>query len=233
MLQDLQNLMEVQVADKEILRLKEEVAALPKRVAVIEQKLAATKAKLEKAKATAKADETAKKKYETAIVDVQGKISKYRDQSLAVKTNDQYKALMQLEIEKQALKKEDDANSRERLAVIDKELAEIREKSNALKAAWKQEKDLIARQRGLKEKLEQLRIEEQTEERKGNLQRVAEIRYGLIRQTEEELKKLTSQLEKTSARRMSRTDSTFADCAKAVQKRMTVMAVTYTIRVIF
>src|SRR6266581_1022898 len=71
----------------------------------------------------------------------------------------------QLEIEKQALKKEDDANSRERLAVIDKELAEIREKSNALKAAWKQEKDLIARQRGLKEKLEQLRIEEQTEER--------------------------------------------------------------------
>jgi ATP-dependent Clp protease ATP-binding subunit ClpB len=109
---------------------------------------------------------------------------------------------MQLEIEKQALKKEDDANSRERLAVIDKELAEIREKSNALKAAWKQEKDLIARQRGLKEKLEQLRIEEQAEERKGNLQRVAEIRYGLIRQTEEELKKLTSQLEKTSARRM-------------------------------
>ena len=63
---------------------------------------------------------------------------------------------MQLEIEKQALKKEDDPNSRERLAVIDKELAEIREKSNALKAAWKQEKDLIARQRGLKEKLEQL-----------------------------------------------------------------------------
>jgi predicted nucleic acid-binding Zn-ribbon protein len=94
MLQDLQNLMELQVADKEILRLKEEVAALPKRVAVIEEKLAATKAKLEKAKAAAKADEAAKKKYETAIVDVQGKISKFRDQSLAVKTNDQYKALM-------------------------------------------------------------------------------------------------------------------------------------------
>src|SRR6201982_3086619 len=47
---------------------------------------------------------------------------------------------MQLEIEKQALKKEDDPNSRERLAVIDKELAEIREKSNSLKAAWNQEK---------------------------------------------------------------------------------------------
>ena len=125
---------------------------------------------------------------------------------------------MQLEIEKQALKKEDDANSRERLAVIDKELAEIREQSNALKAAWKQEKDLIARQRGLKEKLEQLRIEEQTEERKGNLQRVAEIRYGLIRQTEEELKKLTTQLEKTSARRMLKEEVDEEDVARIVSK---------------
>jgi len=94
MLQDVQNLMELQVADKEILRLKEEVAALPKRVAVIENKLAATRAKLEKAKTAAKADEAARKKYETAIQDLQGKISKFRDQSLAVKTNDQYKALM-------------------------------------------------------------------------------------------------------------------------------------------
>ena len=97
----------------------------------------------------------------------------------------------QLEIEHQALKKEDDPNSRERLAVIDKELAEIREKSNALKANWKKEKDMIARSRALKEKIEQLKIEEQAEERKGNLQRVAEIRYGLLRQTEEELAKLT------------------------------------------
>src|SRR6202795_2539432 len=108
----------------------------------------------------------------------------------------------QLEIEKQALKKEDDPNSKERVSGLKKTLAGIREKSTALKAAWKQEKDLIARQRSLKEKLEQFRIEEQTEERKGNLQRVAEIRYSLIRQVEEELNQLTAQLEKTSARRM-------------------------------
>ena len=99
----------------------------------------------------------------------------------------------QLEIEKQALKKESDPNSKERLAVIEKELAELREKSNALKANWKREKDLIAKARTLKEKIEQLKIEEQAEERKGNLQRVAEIRYGLLVQTEEELKKLTAQ----------------------------------------
>ena len=101
----------------------------------------------------------------------------------------------QLEIEKQALKKEDDPNSKERLTVLDKELAEIREKSNALKANWKREKELIARSRALKEKIEQLKIEEQAEERKGNLQRVAEIRYGLLRQAEEELNKLTAQMD--------------------------------------
>src|SRR6185312_10282371 len=106
----------------------------------------------------------------------------------------------QLEIEKQALKKEDDANSKERLGIIEKELAEIREKSNALKANWKKEKDVIARSRGLKEKIEQLKLEEQTEERKGNLQRVAEIRYGLLRQTEEELAKLTEKAADKSVR---------------------------------
>ncbi len=98
----------------------------------------------------------------------------------------------QLEIEKQALKKEDDPNSKERLKLIDKELAGVREQSNALKARWKQEKEAIARARQLKEKIEQLKLEEQAEERKGNLARVAEIRYGLLRQAEEELKKLTA-----------------------------------------
>ena len=101
----------------------------------------------------------------------------------------------QLEIEKQALKKEDDPNSKDRLKIIDKELSEIREKSTALKANWKKEKELIERSRQLKEKTEQLKIEEQAEERKGNLQRVAEIRYGLLRQAEAELAKLAALLD--------------------------------------
>src|SRR5271165_1884623 len=94
MLPDIEKLLELQVADKEIRRLQEEVAALPKRVAAIEAKLAGTKTRLEKARAAAKADEGNRKKYEAAIQDLQGKISKYRDQSLDVKTNDQYKALL-------------------------------------------------------------------------------------------------------------------------------------------
>jgi predicted nucleic acid-binding Zn-ribbon protein len=94
MLPDIEKLLELQVADKEIRKLQEEVAALPKRVAVIEQKLAGTKAHLEKVRAVAKADDANRKKFEASIKDLQGKISKYRDQSLDVKTNDQYKALM-------------------------------------------------------------------------------------------------------------------------------------------
>jgi len=91
---DVQNLIALQAADKEIRRLKDEIAALPKRVAAIEEKLAGTKAALEKAKADVKADEASRRKFESNIQDLQGKISKYRDQTLAVKTNDQYKALL-------------------------------------------------------------------------------------------------------------------------------------------
>jgi predicted nucleic acid-binding Zn-ribbon protein len=94
MLSDIEKLLELQVADQEIRKLNEEIAELPKRIAAIEQKLAGTKARLEKARAAAKADEANKKKFESAIQDLQGKISKYRDQSLDVKTNEQYKALL-------------------------------------------------------------------------------------------------------------------------------------------
>ena len=124
----------------------------------------------------------------------------------------------QLEIEKQALKKEDDPNSKERLAAIDKELGGIREQSTALKATWQKEKDLIARQRQLKEKIEQLKTEEQAEERKGNLQRVAEIRYGLLRQTEEELAKLTKQMDGKGKTRMLKEEVDEEDVARIVSK---------------
>src|ERR1700727_17372 len=94
MLPDIENLLRLQVADKEIRRLQDEIAEFPKRVAVIEQRLAGTKAQLDKAQPAVKADEAARRKYDTAISDLRGKISKYRDQSLEVKTNDQYKALL-------------------------------------------------------------------------------------------------------------------------------------------
>ena len=94
MLPDIQRLIELQQVDRDIQRLQDEVAALPRRVAEIEAKLANTKGQVERAKATIKADENNRRKLEGEIQSLQQKISKYRDQSLDVKTNDQYKALM-------------------------------------------------------------------------------------------------------------------------------------------
>jgi len=124
----------------------------------------------------------------------------------------------QLEIEKQALKKEDDANSRERLSAIEKELAEIRERSNTLKANWKKEKDLIARVRALKEQIENLKTEEQAELRKGNNELVAEIRYGRIPQAEQELAKLSKQMESQAGKRMLKEEVDEEDVAGIVSK---------------
>lgn len=90
---DLANLIELQKTDAEIARLRAEIAALPKKVATIEAKLAGSKDRAEKAKAALKADETARRKHEGDIESFRTKISKYRDQMLNVKTNQEYQAL--------------------------------------------------------------------------------------------------------------------------------------------
>src|SRR4051812_17618768 len=90
---DLENLIALAKADEAIARLNDEIAELPKRVVVIEQKLARTKQQVEAAKQAIANDVAEKRRQESAIQDQQGKISKYRDQQLAVKTNEQYKAL--------------------------------------------------------------------------------------------------------------------------------------------
>lgn len=91
---DLQKLIELEQINQEIARLGQEVADLPLRVAAIEEKLAAAKARVQAAQNAIKDQESARRKLELEIQDRQQKISKFRDQSLSVKTNDQYKALM-------------------------------------------------------------------------------------------------------------------------------------------
>jgi len=91
---DLERLVELERTEREISRLQQEVASLPGRMAAIEQKLAQSKARLDAARARIKEDESNKRKHEAEIQAQQGKISKYREQSLEVKTNEQYKALM-------------------------------------------------------------------------------------------------------------------------------------------
>ena len=106
---DLKNLIDLQQVDARIAAIRAGIAALPKEVAAIEAKLAGSKAKVEAAQAAMKADDTARRQHESDIKDQQGKISKYRDQSLSVKTNQEYKALLaEIEhAEKQIAKLED------------------------------------------------------------------------------------------------------------------------------
>ena len=87
---------------------------------------------------------------------------------------------VQLEIERQALRKEKDKPSKERLEGIEKELADLKEKSTGLKAQWRNEKDLIEAQGKIKERVEALKSEGQAAERRGDLERAAEIRYGKL-----------------------------------------------------
>ncbi len=109
--------------------------------------------------------------------------------SLPTEIDEIERRIMQLEIERQALLKETDAHSKERRAQIEKELGALKEESSGMKARWQSEKDAIGKIRKLKERIEQLKGEEQRYERAGELARVAEIRYGQISAAEAELKK--------------------------------------------
>jgi ATP-dependent Clp protease ATP-binding subunit ClpB len=108
--------------------------------------------------------------------------------SLPTEIDEIERRILQLEIEKQALRKESDQHSRDRLKQIDKDLGGLREQSHALKAHWQTEKDAIGRIRKLKEQIEQLKADEQRYERTGDLSKVAEIRYGKLSAAEKELK---------------------------------------------
>jgi len=114
--------------------------------------------------------------------------------SLPTEIDEIERRILQLEIERQALRKETDPNSRERLGQIEKELGALREQSNALKARWQTEKEAIARIRKYKEEIERLKAEEQRYERVGDLSRVAEIRYGKLAAAEKELKSAQERL---------------------------------------
>jgi ATP-dependent Clp protease ATP-binding subunit ClpB len=95
--------------------------------------------------------------------------------------------VMQLEIELTSLEKETDSASAERRASLERELAELRERSSAMKAQWQNEKQAIQEISDLKERLEQARAEAERAEREADLQRAAELRYGEIPELEKKL----------------------------------------------
>lgn len=103
--------------------------------------------------------------------------------------------IRQLEIEKAALKKEDDQVSKERLKAIDKELAELKEQFNQLELQWKSEKEIIDQIKAATEQIDELRAEAERAERDINLQRVAEINYGELPKVQKEIENQQKKLQ--------------------------------------
>src|SRR5262249_32525849 len=98
--------------------------------------------------------------------------------SLPTEIDEVERDVIQREIERQALMREEDAISKERLARVEREIADLKEKSGAMKAKWQSEKEVIERIRSAKEQIEQLKVEAEKSERAGDYGKVAEIRYG-------------------------------------------------------
>jgi len=100
--------------------------------------------------------------------------------------------MKRMEIERAALKKETDTASKDRLAKLEADLAELQERSSAMKAHWLQEKTAVTRIRELKERIEDTRLQAEMAEREGNLDRAAELRYGTLVALEKSLEEATA-----------------------------------------
>jgi ATP-dependent Clp protease ATP-binding subunit ClpB len=125
--------------------------------------------------------------------------------------------ILQLNIEKQALSKEQDPASQERLEKINKELAELKSRRDAMQLQWKNEKSIIEKIRELKQQLEELKIQETQHEREGNLNKAAEIKHGQIPSVELQLAEKSSELDKLQGEsRLLREEVSEEDIANVV-----------------
>ena len=115
--------------------------------------------------------------------------------SMPTELDEVERKITQLEIEKKALKKETDEESKKRAEKLEHQLSGLKEDGNALRLHWENEKKVINEIQDLNAKIDQAKIDEQTSQRNGDLEKVAEIRYSLLRDYENELKKLHERLQ--------------------------------------
>ena len=120
----------------------------------------------------------------------------------------------QLEIEREAIKRENDT---EKIAQLDKDIAELREQENNFRAKWESEKAQIDKVQQAKQQMEQLRFEAERAEREGDYARVAEIRYGKLKQLEEEIAQISTS-ETNDTGRLVREEVTADDIAEVVSR---------------
>jgi len=114
--------------------------------------------------------------------------------SLPQEIDEVERRIVQLEIERQALQKEPDGSAAERRGAIEAELAELREKSQGMKAKWQAEKDVIEQMKTIRTRVEELRVEAERATRTGDLNRAAEINYGEVPKAEREIAALEARL---------------------------------------
>ena len=138
--------------------------------------------------------------------------------SLPSELDEVERRIMQLEIEREALKKEKDDASRERLFNLEKELADLREKSKALKVQWQKEKEGISELQKLKERAEQVRHEIEEAERSANLEKAAELKYGTLVQLEKQLKEKEKQLADRKGQQLLKEEVDEEDIAEVVSR---------------
>jgi len=124
--------------------------------------------------------------------------------------------ILQLEIERTSLAKEKDSASKERLKLIDKTLADLKEKSKALTAQWQNEKASVNAVSVVQSQLEQAKIELEQAQRKGDLSKSAEVQYGKIPDLEKKLAKIEKQSSETTRTSLLRQEVTDEDIAKVV-----------------
>jgi ATP-dependent Clp protease ATP-binding subunit ClpB len=125
--------------------------------------------------------------------------------------------MISLEIERTALKRETDKNSKERMEAVTRELATLKEAATGLRARWQTERDAITRLTDLKKKIEALRFEMEEQTRRGNLERSAAIQYGELPQLEAELKRLNA-IQDGGEARLLKEEVDEEDIAKIVSK---------------
>ncbi|HWH77203.1 MAG TPA: ATP-dependent chaperone ClpB, partial [Candidatus Binatus sp.] len=139
--------------------------------------------------------------------------------SMPIEIDEVERRIMQLEIERQALKREEDKASKERLGQLEREIENLKETSSGLKAHWQNEKESIQRIRALKEKIESTKVEEQKAQREGNLNRAAELRYGTLAQLQKELEAANEKLiELQKNQKMLKEEVDAEDIAEVVAK---------------
>ena len=139
--------------------------------------------------------------------------------SMPVEIDEVERKILQLEIERQALKREEDKASKERLAQLEREIENLRETSTGLKAHWQNEKESIQRIRSLKEKIETTKVEEQQAQRQGDLNRAAELRYGTLNQLQKDLEQANQKLsELQKNQKMLKEEVDAEDVAEVVAK---------------